>query len=161
MSLSNSCDNNSWFILRVKPKHEKKATDLLLKLNFRIYNPTINFVKKWSDRIKKIKVSAIPGIIFIKTNLKDKNKVFCSSSIIGWFYENNIPVTVKDKELKVLENSLNNKNWISSHKKYNLGDVLFLEHLGVNVIINNLGISCIWASIQNTNFTLKLDKIRF
>ena len=160
MSLSNSYYTNSWFVLMVKPRHEKKVTRLLNKLNFKTYNPTINIVRKWSDRIKKVKVSAIPGIIFIYTNLKEKNKIFYSSSILGWFYENNKPVTVNQNELNLLDKSLNKKNWISSDKEINLNDLFFLKHLGVNVIVNKLGMNKIWAFIQNTNFTLKLDKIR-
>ncbi len=160
MSLNNLSDYNNWFVLRVKPRHEKKVSDLLNKLNFKTYNPTINFFRKWSDRVKKIKVPAIPGTIFIKTNLKEKNKVFCSKSIRGWLYENNKPVTVHQKELKLLDKSLNKKNWISSDKKLNLNDIMFLEDLGVNVIVNRLGLNNIWVSIQDTNFKLKLNKIR-
>ena len=160
MNLNKLSDYNNWFVLRVKPRHEKKVSDLLNKLNFKTYNPTINFFRKWSDRVKKIKVPAIPGTIFIKTNLKEKNKVFCSKSIRGWLYENNKPVTVHQKELKLLDKSLNKKNWISSDKKLNLNDIMFLEDLGVNVIVNRLGLNNIWVSIQDTNFKLKLNKIR-
>ena len=161
MSLNKLCINKeSWFVLRVKFRHEKKVSDILNKLNFKTYNPTINFVRKWSDRKKKIKLPAIPGIIFIKTTLKEKNKIFCTSSIKGWFFENKKPVTVNQNELKLLEKSLNKRNWISSDKKIDLGDVIFFEHLGANVIVNKLGMSNIWATIKDTNFNLKLEKIR-
>ena len=161
MNLNNlEFNKEKWFVLKVKYRHEKKISNLLESLNFKIYNPTITILRKWSDRVKKINVAAIPGIIFIKINLKEKNKIFCSSSIKGWLYENKNPVSVNQNELKLLDKSLNKRNWISSNKKINIGDVIFLEHLGINVIINKLGMSNIWASIQNTNFTLKLDKIR-
>ena len=73
-----------WFVLKVKPRHEKKVSDLLENLSIKIYNPTIEVFRKWSDRVKKVKLPAIPGIIFVKTNLIDKNN-FYSSSIIGCF----------------------------------------------------------------------------
>ena len=64
---------DKWFVLKVKPRHEKKVSDLLENLSIKIYNPTIEVFRKWSDRVKKVKLPAIPGIIFVKTNLIDKN----------------------------------------------------------------------------------------
>ena len=49
---------------------------------------------------------------------------FILGSILGWFYENKIPVTVTENELKLL-NSLSNRRWLSNYKDLILGDVLF------------------------------------
>ena len=149
---------DQWFVLKVKPRHEKKVSDLLENLSIKIYNPTIEVFRKWSDRVKKIKVPAIPGIIFVKTKLIDKNNFFFSRSIVGWLYENNTPVTVNNKELELLKNSLNYSSWINNSKKFNLGDVVFLEHLGIDVIINKLGMSYIWASIKHSNISFKIKR---
>ncbi len=149
---------DQWLVLKVKPRHEKKVSDLLEKLGIKIYNPIIEVFRKWSDRVKKIKVPAIPGIVFVKTKLIDKNNFFYSSSIIGWLYENKNPVTVNQKELELLDNSLNNRSWINNSKKINIGDVVFLEHLGIDVIINKLGMSYIWASIRHSNIPLKIKR---
>ena len=105
-----------WFVLRVKPNHEKKVTQLLLELNFQAYNPIVKVKRKWSDRIKTIELPAIPGMIFIKTNLIHKNKIFCSSSIKGWLYENNLPVNVRDSEIEALKIGLESRDWISNSK---------------------------------------------
>mgnify|MGYP001354968568 CR=1 FL=1 len=148
----------SWFVLRVKVRHENKVSEILNKLNFKTYNPTINFVRKWSDRLKKIKLPAIPGIIFVQSNLKEKNKVFCSSSIKGWLYDNNNPATVSQNDLKLLEENLNERSWVGDDKKIILGNIIFLEHLGIDVIINKIGMSHIWANIKRTNLTLKLKR---
>ena len=149
---------DEWFVLKVKPRHEKKVSDLLKNFSFKIYNPTLEVFRKWSDRVKKVKLPAIPGIIFVKTNLIDKNNFFYSSSIIGWLYENKKPVTVNQKELELLDNSLKNRSWIYNNKKFNKGDIVFLEHLGIDVIVNKLGMSYIWASIIHSNISLKIKR---
>ena len=148
---------DQWFVLKVKPRHEKKVSDLLENLSIKIYNPTIEVFRKWSDRVKKIKLPAIPGIIFVKTNLIDKNNFFYSSSIIGWLYENKNPVTVKQKELELLDNNLNQISWVDNDK-IKKGDVIFLENLGINVIINKLGMSYIWADVRHSNISLKIKR---
>ena len=150
MSLNNShFKEDKWFVLKVKPRHEKKVSSILENLSIKIYNPTIEVFRKWSDRVKKVKLPAIPGIIFVKIKLIDKNNFFYSSSIIGWLYENKNPVTVNQKELELLDKSLNNKTWINNNK-FKIGDVVFLEHLGIDGIIFGL--------ILNTQtFLLKLN----
>ena len=158
MSPSNSYHNISWFILRVKTRHENKVAELLERQRFKIYNPTIKVKRKWSDRIKMIDLPAIPGIIFIQTTFLEKNKVFCSTSIKGWFYENKVPVTVKDDELEILKKSLGDKIWVSNQKVINIGDLLFLENLGVTAIINKIGMNFIWVHLKSNNITLKLKR---
>lgn len=148
---------NQWFVLKVKPRHEKKVSDLLENLSIKIFNPTIEVFRKWSDRVKKVKLPAIPGFIFVETNLIEKNKIFYSSSIIGWLCENKNLVTVNKKELELLDNSLNQISWIDKNK-IKKGDVVFLENLGINVIINKLGISYIWANVRYSNISLKIKR---
>ena len=91
---------DQWFVLKVKPRYEKKVSDLLENLSIKIYNPTIEVFRKWSDGVKKVKLPAIPGIIFVKTKIIDKNNFFYSSSIISWLYENKNLVKVNQKELE-------------------------------------------------------------
>ena len=147
-----------WFVLRVKPKHEKKVTQLLLELNFQAYNPIVKVKRKWSDRIKTIELPAIPGIIFIKTNLIHKNKIFCSSSIKGWLYENNSPVNVRESEIEALKIGLESKDWISNSKTIQAGDHLLLEELGINTIVSKTGLNTVWAEVLKTNIVIKLKK---
>ena len=159
MSLNNSIHNISWFVLRVKSRHENKVAKLLESLNFKIYNPTIKVKRIWSDRIKTIDLPAIPGILFIQTCILEKNKVFCSTSVKGWFYENKVPVTVKDEELKILKKNLESKEWVSKEQEVKKGDSIFLENLGVNVLISKVGLNFIWVYVKNSNFTLKLERV--
>lgn len=147
-----------WFVLRVKPKHEKKVTQLLLELNFQAYNPIVKVKRKWSDRIKTIELPAIPGIIFIKTNLIHKNKIFCSSSIKGWLYENNSPVNVRESEIEALKIGLESKDWISNSKTVQAGDHLLLQELGINTIVSKTGLNTVWAEVLKTNIVIKLKK---
>lgn len=158
MNPSNSYHNISWLVLRVKTRHENKVAQILEKQHFNVYNPTIKVKKKWSDRIKTIDLPAIPGIIFIQTSLLDKNKVFCSTSIKGWFYENKVPVTVNHDELEILRKGLGGKDWASKDNEIEEGDTMFLENIGVNALISKVGMNFIWVYVKNTNVTLKLER---
>ena len=56
----------NWYAVRTKTKKEILAKDYYLTLGVEAYVPTYITKKAWSDRIKKTKVSAIPGYLFFK-----------------------------------------------------------------------------------------------
>jgi len=56
----------NWYAVRTKTKKELLAKDYYSTLGVEAYVPTYTTKRVWSDRIKKIKVSAIPGYLFFK-----------------------------------------------------------------------------------------------
>ena len=50
------------------------------------------------------------------------------------------------------------KTWISKDKVIKEGDSMFLENLGVNALINKLGMNFIWVYVKNTN-VIELDRV--
>ena len=61
----------NWYAVRTKTKKELLAKDYYSTLGVEAYVPTYTTKRIWSDRIKKIKVSAIPGYLFFKLNSID------------------------------------------------------------------------------------------
>ena len=61
----------NWYAVRTKTKKELLAKDYYLTLGVEAYVPTYTTKRVWSDRIKKIKVSAIPGYLFFKLSKID------------------------------------------------------------------------------------------
>ena len=56
----------NWYAVRTKIKKEILAKDYYTAIGVEAYAPTYTTKRIWSDRIKKIKVSAIPGYLFFK-----------------------------------------------------------------------------------------------
>ena len=56
----------NWYAVRTKTKKELRAKDYYSTLGIESYVPTYTTKRVWSDRIKKIKVSAVPGYLFFK-----------------------------------------------------------------------------------------------
>ena len=61
----------NWYAVRTKTKKEMLAKDYYSAIGIEAYAPTYTTKRVWSDRIKKIKVSAIPGYLFFKLNKID------------------------------------------------------------------------------------------
>jgi len=61
----------NWYAVRTKTKKELLAKDYYSTLGIEAYVPAYTTKRVWSDRIKKIKVSAIPGYLFFKLDKID------------------------------------------------------------------------------------------
>ena len=61
----------NWYAVRTKTKKELLAKDYYSALGVETYVPTYTTKRVWSDRVKKIKVSAIPGYLFFKLDKID------------------------------------------------------------------------------------------
>jgi len=61
----------NWYAVRTKTKKELLAKDYYSTLGVEAYVPAYTTKRVWSDRIKKIKVSAIPGYLFFKLDKID------------------------------------------------------------------------------------------
>ena len=61
----------NWYAVKTKTKRELLAKDYYSAIGIEAYAPTYTTKRVWSDRIKKIKVSAIPGYLFFKLNKVD------------------------------------------------------------------------------------------
>lgn len=88
-----------WFAVCCVAQHERKLVERLLdpKFNplvksqqgepFDAYVPVKEEIRQWSDRKKRIAVVQTPGIIFVRTSLRDKNQLFAASDKkIRWFF---------------------------------------------------------------------------
>ena len=61
----------NWYAVKTKTKKELLAKDYYSAIGIEAYVPTYTTKRVWSDRVKKIKVSAIPGYLFFKLNKID------------------------------------------------------------------------------------------
>ena len=160
-SLSIKSDITNWYVIYTKPRHEFKVNERLILMGLTTFCPTIVKVSQWSDRKKKIKKPALPSMILVNLNEKDRNVVFdCPGVVRYMFYDKKI-VTVSQNEVDVLKNHLEGKNCLnSSISSLNIGDHLNIEQLQNRVgEIVKVTSSRVWVKIQSLNIKVRLDII--
>ena len=73
-----------WRVIYTKPRHEKKVTEQLSRLEVDAYLPTVKSLRKWSDRKKYIDAPLFPSYVFV--NLKNDHHYVDSLDIDGVLY---------------------------------------------------------------------------
>ena len=127
----------NWYAVKTKTKKELLAKDYYSMIGVETYVPTYTTKKVWSDRIKKIKVSAIPGYLFFKLNKIDFDLVNLNP------YTTNIvrtssgkPAVIPPNEIECLKKYLSgseetNKSFLTVDDVVSVGSGPFCSEIGV------------------------------
>ena len=154
----------SWFAAKTKFKGEFKALDFFKSIGVKSYVPYYKTKRVWSDRIKKVKVSALPGYVFFRTsklnysliNLNPYTKNIVRNTSGG-------PAVNTNNEISVLKNHFNGD--LNIHKlsfkigekvKVNSGPMIFKN--GVIEKVTNKNVTIILKSL-NVKFVLSKNNL--
>jgi len=127
----------NWYAVRTKTKKELLAKDYYSTLGIEAYVPAYTTKRVWSDRIKKIKVSAIPGYLFFKLNRMNFDLVNLNP------YTTNIvrtssgkPAVIPNNEIECLKKYLSgseqtNESFLTVDDIVSVGSGPFCSEIGV------------------------------
>jgi transcription antitermination factor NusG len=77
-------NNEYWFVLYTRHNFEKIIYKKLKELGFNAYLPLQKELRHWNDRTVWIETPLFRSYIFIKTNLKNKDKAFRVNGILNY-----------------------------------------------------------------------------
>ena len=127
----------NWYAVRTKTKKEILAKDYYTAIGVEAYTPTYTTKRIWSDRIKKIKVSAIPGYLFFKLKKIDFDIVNLNP------YTTNVvrtssgkPAVIPPNEIECLQKYLSgskqtNESFLTVDDVVSVGSGPFCSEIGV------------------------------
>ena len=99
----------NWLAIYTNSRAEKKVEERLIKEGIEAYCPTYTTVKQWSDRKKKVILPLIPSYVFVKVDIKERQKVLMSQGVLNYVYWHGKPAVIRDKEIAILQNQLTNR----------------------------------------------------
>ncbi|MCM4155374.1 UpxY family transcription antiterminator [Gramella sp. AN32] len=104
-----------WYVIRTKPKHEIKTSELLKDFGMEVYCPVITEVRQWSDRKKKVSVPLFNSYIFVRSTEKNRKEVFNAPGVIGFLNWLGKPAIAREEEINEIMSWLNN-DYLSNYK---------------------------------------------
>lgn len=99
-------ENKNWFALYTKPRHEFKAEEQISKSGIISYLPTIQKVKQWSDRKKKISEPVLRGYIFIYATEIQRLDALEFDSVVRCLCEHGRPAVIPEWQIENLRKML-------------------------------------------------------
>lgn len=89
-----------WFVLKVKPQHEKVVAEQLRMKSLEGYVPLYRSERLWSDRVKTLDLPLFPRYVFSRFSFDDRLRVLSISSVVSLVGFGGTPCPVSDHEIE-------------------------------------------------------------
>lgn len=148
-----------WYVVYTRSKCEKKVADLLTKKGIENYCPLTVVLKQWADRKKKVEEPLFSSYVFVRADESKHLPIQETDGIVNFVYWLGKPAVVKDNEIEVIRQYLNNSYSLSLEKiKVNIhdtvritsgplmqqeGNVLQVQTNSVKILLPSLGYAII------------------
>jgi transcription antitermination factor NusG len=120
-----------WLVVFTRPRAEVKLMQDLETLGYTCYLPMIDSVRKWSDRMKKVRTPLLPGILFVKTTQSELSAIYIHHHARFILKEFGKPAIVKQEEinnLNIIAREWDGKNIRSCRaEQYKPGDYVRIK----------------------------------
>ncbi|OLY93902.1 Transcription antitermination factor NusG [Cnuella takakiae] len=102
-----------WLAIYTKPRWEKKVASLLTQKGIENYCPLNKVRRKWSDRMKLVEEPLFKSYVFVRVTDEDRTAVRMTDGVINFVYWDGKPAIIKDKEIVVIRQFLNEHENVS------------------------------------------------
>ena len=141
-------DNEYWFVLYTRPNFEKIIYKKLKELGCNTYLPLQKELRHWNDRTVWIETPLFRSYIFIKTNLKEKDKAFKVNGILNYVSFGSHLAILSEKEIERIKQICSYKGKLSIEFDN--------PELGAKVEINEGALKGLIGFVTDTNDNRKI-----
>lgn len=105
-----------WYAVYTKPNWEKKVASLLTKKKIENYCPLNCCIRQWADRKKQVMVPLFTSYVFVQIEEGEFVPVKETVGVINFVYWLNKPAIIKDEEIEIIKEFLEEYKTISLEK---------------------------------------------
>ena len=99
----NAQDRSGWFVLQVKPRHEKTVASTLRGKGFEEFLPLYKTRNKWADRYKDVVLPLFPGYVFCRFDPANMLPILVTPGVFQVVSFGKVPAAVDELEVERLE----------------------------------------------------------
>src|SRR5579872_4681271 len=92
-----------WFVLAVKPQHEKAVAEQLRAKSLETYLPLYRARRQWSDRIATVDMPLFPRYVFCRSTFEDRLKVLRVSGVQSIVSFGGKPCPIDHREIENIQ----------------------------------------------------------
>lgn len=96
----------SWYAIRTRHRHEKKAADELMRRAIDTYLPLYGTLRKWKNGRHLVHMPLFPGYAFVRIASRDRLDVLRVPGVVDLVGSNGRPIPVEEAEITSLRQAL-------------------------------------------------------
>lgn len=113
----NSTAEEKWYVLRVRPRHEKAIAERLAK-KYELFLPLLKKYHKWSDRLKCVETPLFSGYLFIFTSIKNKYFILAEQGVSSFVQFGQQPAVLRINEIESIKKMLSDPSTLKVEDAY-------------------------------------------
>ncbi len=114
----------NWYALYTRPRHEKKAFDLLIEKGATAYLPLLLTVREYKTRKKKVELPLFPSYMFCEFEYKDRFTILETHGIIKIVNFNGVPAIVPEWQIEAMRTILLKPESLKLENYFKQGDLV-------------------------------------
>ncbi len=91
-----------WYALYTRPRHEKAVAEQLARRRVEIFLPVREVLSRWKDRRKLVRLPLFPGYIFTRTTLARKRDVVSADGVVCMVNFRGVPAPIPNEQIQAL-----------------------------------------------------------
>lgn len=96
---STQAGERNWYVIRVKPQHERTVSYALARKDFDCYVPLYTAKRRWADSLKELDLPLFPGYVFCRMNHAHAAEILRMPAVYQLVGEGNWPAFIEEPEL--------------------------------------------------------------
>jgi transcription antitermination factor NusG len=151
----------NWYALYTRPRHEKKAYEILIEKGATTYLPLLSTVRVYKNRKKKVDLPLFPSYMFCQFEYKERFSILETHGIIKIVNFNGVPAVVPDWQIESMRTILLNPESLKLENYFRQGDLVdvmsgpFKDLRGT--VVNQKGESRLVITIDGIMQTLSVE----
>ena len=119
----------NWYVIRTKPRWEKKVALQISKKRIEVFLPLIEKIRIWSDRKKRIQEPMFSGYVFVFADESERYLAISNTAgAMNYVYYNKRPAEVQQMEIEYIKLSLKEPDRITiEDKQIKKGDYITVK----------------------------------
>jgi transcription antitermination factor NusG len=126
-SLSENCEGQHWFAVRVRSNQERTAIVHLRDRGYEQFAPSYKAERRWSDRTKEIDQYLFPGYVFCRFDPGDRLAVLTAPGVVDLVGFGRIPEAVPDQEIERVRRMVESGLLVTPYPFLNVGQTVLIE----------------------------------
>ncbi len=114
----------NWYALYTRPRHEKKAYDMLIEKGAMAYLPLLSTVRVYKTRKKKVELPLFPSYMFCQFEYKERYSILETHGIIKIVNFNGEPAIVPDWQIEAMRTILLKPESLKMENYFRQGDLV-------------------------------------
>jgi len=104
-----------WCAIHTRHQHEKSVTALLSRQGFRVFLPTYETVRRWSDRKKRVRLPLFPGYVFLVDEEQRRLQVLSTPGVHTILSTGKVPAVIPSAEIDAIRRAVESPLRVEPH----------------------------------------------